>query len=359
MKRCSRSVNMFVVNLVNKMFRIKQYDHDRKQKKRKTIKSLNVIKRGECLNISRFATCAWGHKIYIFFGFTSTKDWKTNAIYIFNLLNTNDGWNRILINKNGPKERQYCSVEVFGDSAFIFGGNFREQSYGDFWEYHFEKNLWKMVECKGDQPKPRYLHSTCKYGHLMYLFGGISESTFMGDLFEFDHSKNYWREILGSGDVPSNRFGSAIAVYNNQLFLIGGFDGHVCTDIYCLDFASYTWTQIQNQISSHISRVRVLQRCYVVNNCLFVDGFKTENYSELLCIFHIKQGIWDTFSSEELNSEEIGTCILGDSLFWICNNTGLYESKLFINDKLSLLSGLIKHNFIDLQFKFAINQDKT
>lgn len=127
----------------------------------------------------------------------------------------------------------------------------------------------------------------------IYLFGGYNGVTWLNDLWKYDIETQQWsclqessgetgqqqphdHNVSAVGTIPlrgpSRRFGYVSVVHQNTLIVWGGFDGnHWLNDLHRFDFATATWTELQ-QDEAMIPSPRSCPAWAKDGNCVYITG---------------------------------------------------------------------------------------
>jgi len=169
-----------------------------------------------------------------------------------------DTWS--LLHTGGPKARVNHVAEIIDGQFVIYGGNtsksgasFRVRS--DVWSYDIDGNAWTELSPGGDDPGGRLFHASARGDDgTIYVYGGGDENAFFGpffgDLFALDTASWTWTQLHdGSGAAPDGRIVPNLAVDddNNRVILFGGHDdGELgnTNQIWSFDLGTGAWTEL-------------------------------------------------------------------------------------------------------------------
>jgi Rab9 effector protein with kelch motifs len=134
--------------------------------------------------LPRYFQCAshssilWNDEIYTF-GFNASD------IYCLNLKTFK--WR--LVNIYGdicPSDRVCHSCVLYGDSMFISGGIYSDESFGDLFEFNLKLRTWKLLL---DNCPKRNKHSSLIYRDTIYFLGGANHQTNYKTFWSYDLEK--------------------------------------------------------------------------------------------------------------------------------------------------------------------------
>jgi hypothetical protein len=113
---------------------------------------------------------------------------------------------------------------------------------------------WREITPGGELPAPRWDHTLAADddGKQLIVFGGRdSNGAALADLWVFDRRVEGWSPVESAG--PAARFGHAVATIQGAriMYLFGGQSAdQFYNDLWSLDFATMTWTQIDDGSAS-------------------------------------------------------------------------------------------------------------
>ena len=205
---------------------------------------------------------------------------KKQQIWTYNLWT--EQWKQCLIRVNRREFRK--TEDMYYSTECMLGVEIRSIIYM-FDELVDFKRLWKLIPLRDGAflqrinyndnpfklPSQRVCPCVWKYGDKMWMFGGYGESplSFMNDhgdferarmhpncgwnnqLFCYDPSVDTWENMACHGDVPSPRAYASLAIIKDKVWLYGGDNSPKSNkyDFYEFNMRSFTWTQINTDIS--------------------------------------------------------------------------------------------------------------
>jgi N-acetylneuraminic acid mutarotase len=138
----------------------------------------------ETTGLPRYFQCAshssvlWNDELYTF-GFNGCD------VYCLNLKTFK--WRLIPIFGNlCPSDRVCHSCVLYGDSMFISGGVFSDESFSDLYEFNLTLSTWRLIS--SDFPK-RNKHSSVIYRDSIYFLGGANRQTNYKTFWSFELEK--------------------------------------------------------------------------------------------------------------------------------------------------------------------------
>jgi len=136
--------------------------------------------------------------MYIFGGCGKTENSKLFEA-VFKLDCETYEWEKIVTQGLFPETRDSHSCCRIGNKMYIYGGSTSESLLNEMWTFQFDKNIWKLIETKGENtPMEREGHSVCVLeDRYMLVVGGWNSDTekIFDDIFIYDTSNNTWRLI--------------------------------------------------------------------------------------------------------------------------------------------------------------------
>jgi hypothetical protein len=107
---------------------------------------------------------------------------------------------------------------------------------------------WRQVTPEGLSPAARSYHSLTvdTGGNQVYLFGGRDGGVYYIDLWVLDLASESWTQLQPAGGPPAGRFGhnAAFDPVANRLIIYGGEGEAFYGDTWAYDIASNTWSQL-------------------------------------------------------------------------------------------------------------------
>jgi hypothetical protein len=152
-----------------------------------------------------------------------------------------------------------------GGRAILFGGRTRAGATGNYtlfndaWGFDFASQQWTQVATTGTAPAPRSNTAGVLdvQGNQLVVFGGNTDATGFAfspvdDTWALDLSTGAWRALATKGKKPPARLFHAMAIDNaaRVAYVYSGGDanafmGPFLHDVWALDLASETWSQVQ------------------------------------------------------------------------------------------------------------------
>ncbi len=146
----------------------------------------------------------------------------------------------------------------------IFGGRFRDDStggstytlYDDLWAFDLDALTWEQLS-SGEGPEARVSHVMAVSGDTLLLYGGNASTSglsyiALGDLWAWDLANGGWTQLQSAADPGDRLFhADAMSADGSTWYIYGGGDEHAFTgpffdDLWALDVASLTWTELDN-----------------------------------------------------------------------------------------------------------------
>lgn len=176
-----------------------------------------------------------------------------------------DGWTEVTAAGPGARGRHAVALDPDGGRMLVFGGRFRTAGtsgdytlYNDLWAFDFASATWTLIDDgSGTAPAPRYFASAGYHaaGSTLYIYGGGTNTSPLS-LTPSDevwaHDGSGWTQLTVTGAPPSPRLFVAYAhdSSRNRLIAFGGQVGDFVTpsfnDLYALDLATATWSQLDS-----------------------------------------------------------------------------------------------------------------
>ncbi|XP_073784014.1 kelch domain-containing protein 1-like isoform X4 [Danio rerio] len=141
-----------------------------------------------------------------------------------------------------------------------------EASWADgvFWgwnnethQFDPERRSWTEVQTTGGAPAPRAAHASATIGCKGFICGGRVKDTRTSDLHCLDFSSWTWSEIVCSGASPTGRsWHTLTAVSHTALFLFGGLsvDCRPMSDVWIFNLETNHWMKMKHK---HTHRPRL------------------------------------------------------------------------------------------------------
>ncbi|XP_055709629.1 kelch domain-containing protein 3 [Phlebotomus papatasi] len=175
--------------------------------------------------------CVVGHKMYIFGGFEEAMEQFSHDVHCLDLESMT--WRYVQTFGEPPSYRDFHSAVAVHDRMYIFGGrgdrhspyHSQDEIYNSDIVYLDLKTMtWHMPRTTGTVPLGRRSHSTFVYKNLIYVFGGYNgiHDQHFNDMYSFDPERNVWRLLESRGEVPCARRRHVCLVIGTKLYLFGG-----------------------------------------------------------------------------------------------------------------------------------------
>jgi hypothetical protein len=167
---------------------------------------------------------------------------------------------------SGPpaRARHSMALDTSSGKAFLFGGRTSSGTAGpytlfnDVWSFDFATESWAQIQTSGQGPSARSNTAIAvdPEGHELVVFGGNTDTTGLAftplnDTFVLDLGTGAWRQIA-QNPAPSARLFHAMAVdpEARKVYVWSGGDANAFTgpfllDVWALDLASESWSQVQ------------------------------------------------------------------------------------------------------------------
>jgi hypothetical protein len=162
-----------------------------------------------------------------------------------------------------PKKRGRfaTALDEKNHRMIVHGGRRRNGTSGDYtlmddtWAFDLTTDTWEKL---GDGPSERTNHAAAAAGDVMWLYGGNDSTNGtafnpLGDLWKLDLSTDSWTEVTATNEGPGERlFHSATISPDGKTFYVyaggdeGAFLGPFFRDLWALDTASLTWTELHD-----------------------------------------------------------------------------------------------------------------
>jgi hypothetical protein len=171
-------------------------------------------------------------------------------------------WRSIEGGAPSSRSRHAMALDSQGNRALMFGGRSRTGASGpytlwsDTWAFDFGTNAWSVIEATGEAPSPRSNSAVAVMGRRLFVVGGNTSTSGLtfaptSDVYALDLDTATWSKFVTSGPVPPARLFHAIAADEaggRIVVLEGGdenaFTGPFLRDVWSLDLASGTWTNL-------------------------------------------------------------------------------------------------------------------
>lgn len=297
-----------------------------------------------------------GSKMYIYGGHNTAVDSQRfsevkNDLFGYDIATKT--WSKCSV-KNLPSKTEHSSV-VYKDNLYLYGG----YSGYTFSNSTYMLNLTSgnhcaLVKTTGEIPSGRSAHVGVTYGKKMYIFGGWDGQNQNNELFSFDFETSVWIRINSKSEIQKSNSSdtldsdtdtnsssaTAVTATNNGtpcarcshtglvsldrkcFYTFGGYGGAskgYLNDLWCYNFESNIWTQIETKgnLPSPRSRMRMVE----FNGSLFIYGGWDKNvHYEDLYEFNFETKKWTKLDYGETD----------DSLKMGQHSLSLYDNILYI-----------------------------
>ncbi|KAM8914528.1 kelch domain-containing protein 1 isoform 2-T9 [Spinachia spinachia] len=217
--------------------------------------------------------CSLNGHLFIFGGCDHSG--QTNEIYCVNLTDGKYTWRKIRHETgSAPSPRDKLSCWVYNESIIYFGGYGRklltnvdrrnrsfivdEASWMEdvLWGWNNEvhvfdtaKSCWSETQTHGRAPAPRAAHASAAVGCKGYICGGRVMETRTSDIHCLDFQTWTWSEIIPVSSSPVGRsWHTLTAVSDGGLFLFGGLSVECkpMSDGWLLDVETKNWREVEH-----------------------------------------------------------------------------------------------------------------
>ncbi|CAN4088355.1 unnamed protein product [Withania somnifera] len=278
----------------------------------------------------------WGHTcnavqggrlLYVFGGFGDDNR-HTNKVHVFDTVNRI--WSEPLTKGALPSPRDSHSCTAVGDSLFVFGGTNGRESLNDLHILDTSLNTWISPTLRGDRPSPREGHSAALIGKRLFIFGGCGKfddaELYYDDVYILNTETFVWKRIVPSGIPPSKRECHSCSSWNGKIIIIGGEDTSKFyqSDVHVLDTDTLAWCKLNT--TGQILPPRGGHTTITLGKNLFVFGGFADDQSlfDDVYVLDIAAGTWSqvmpTDEGPSARFSVAGDCLdphLGGSLVFI------------------------------------------
>ncbi|XP_050989768.1 kelch domain-containing protein 1 isoform X1 [Labeo rohita] len=217
--------------------------------------------------------CIVNGQLYIFGG--CCDDGQTNEHYSVNLQDGKFSWRKVEHRSGSlPSPRDKLTCWIHKRRIIYFGGYGHkllseindpksfivdEASWAEdiFWgwnneihEFDPEISRWTEPQTFGRAPAPRAAHASATIGSKGYVCGGRIRETRTSDVYCLDFNSWTWSEIASSTAAPLGRsWHTLTAVSDTSLFLFGGLsvDCRPMSDGWIFNLETQGWTRMEHQ----------------------------------------------------------------------------------------------------------------
>ncbi|XP_073784015.1 kelch domain-containing protein 1-like isoform X5 [Danio rerio] len=230
--------------------------------------------------LSGSSSCLLDGELFIFGG--CSDDGQTNELYSISLGDGRFTCRRVTHRSGSPpspRDKLCCWLH---EGRIVFFGGYGpkllrevgdlqsftvdEASWADgvFWgwnnethQFDPERRSWTEVQTTGGAPAPRAAHASATIGCKGFICGGRVKDTRTSDLHCLDFSSWTWSEIVCSGASPTGRsWHTLTAVSHTALFLFGGLsvDCRPMSDVWIFNLETNHWMKMKHK---HTHRPRL------------------------------------------------------------------------------------------------------
>jgi len=161
-----------------------------------------------------------------------------------------------------PRPRAFDCVVYFPllDAVFLYGGVTYNDTYTEFevfsdsWVFYFSNSSWVKLESVAPPGRRGGMHCDYLNGNAYVTHGSLNNAIFTNnETWKWNLATNTWTKLIFSGPVPPSRTELRFKVIpgTSKILLIGGetfvppaFVAIVIKDIWILDTATISWTQL-------------------------------------------------------------------------------------------------------------------
>eukprot|EP00298_Acanthocystis_sp_HF-20_P015537 c21171_g1_i1.p1 GENE.c21171_g1_i1~~c21171_g1_i1.p1 ORF type:complete len:1188 (-),score=503.42 c21171_g1_i1:31-3543(-) len=128
---------------------------------------------------------------------------------------------------------------------------------------------WLDIQCHGKVPAARYGHSVNTYGTSLFIFGGQTSSAITNEMNILVHQ--VWEsQEADVKDGPGARIGAACVVVNEKVYIIGGAKGQATYQVFVWNTITRQWESLR--MSGIPPRALVGHCCAAVGSEIFIYG---------------------------------------------------------------------------------------
>ncbi|XP_009596275.1 uncharacterized protein LOC107831980 [Nicotiana tabacum] len=198
----------------------------------------------------------WGHtcnsvfggKLLYVFGGYGKDNRHSNKVHVFDTVNRM--WSEPVMKGTLPTPRDSHSCTNIGDNLFVFGGTNGREPLNDLHILDTSSNTWISPSLRGDRPNPREGHSAALIGKRLFIFGGCGKyddtEIYYDDVYVLNTETFVWKRIVPSGTPPCKRESHSCSSWNNKIIIIGGEDtsSFYLSDVHILDTDTLVWCKL-------------------------------------------------------------------------------------------------------------------
>uniref|UniRef100_A0AAV1TIM1 Galactose oxidase n=1 Tax=Peronospora matthiolae TaxID=2874970 RepID=A0AAV1TIM1_9STRA len=115
-----------------------------------------------------------------------------------------------------------------------------------------EVRAWEKLQPHGDVYSPRTGHTVSSKDNRVYVFGGTDRRRRQQDLYQLDLASSTWSQVQTRGLLPPRRSGALGVVHQSDMFIFGGYDGrdgNYFNDLYYFNFDDERWRQMPSAVA--------------------------------------------------------------------------------------------------------------
>jgi N-acetylneuraminic acid mutarotase len=186
------------------------------------------------------SSIVWNDSMYTFFGYSGMEGYTS---YVFTINLKTFEHQEIPNVGDFPKPRSACTVCLYKNKVYLFGGWDGINSNNDFYTFDLKTKIWNKAECYGKTPSPRRSHCCTVRGSYMYIFGGYDGVKNVDPvLHRFDFKKKIWEIEETKGIPPCGRSRASLCPFPGGFFIFGGWDRQkYFSDWHEFRFDTKTW----------------------------------------------------------------------------------------------------------------------
>ena len=184
-----------------------------------------------------------------------------------------------------PKDQErppsrYCHTSVaYKESMLVFGGKCGGRNSNkrlkDMYDYNLETGVWSEVDATGTAPSSRSAHTSVVYGKKMLVFGGRDgEGMCCEDFYEYHLEARVWR-MLECNHQRLMRARHSAVVHNDSIVIFGGWSGKRKLNDLCIYNLDTDVIQVVHDNDEYDTSLPCRRECHttvVVDNKLVLFG---------------------------------------------------------------------------------------
>jgi len=156
-------------------------------------------------------------------------------------------------NLNPPRPRALHEAATIGNKMLVFGGTISNNEItNELLMYDIDKQTWLVPDIKSEKPLPRTGHQVAAFGDSLFVFGGQYEAnTYLNDLWQYSILQNTWVKIEPSkvSDIPSPRAYHSMGTNGTHLFVFGGKYVNVLDEFFMFDISKYHVLNVPSNVA--------------------------------------------------------------------------------------------------------------